>query len=50
MDVTARPTESQGDKFREAARAAECDPDEARWDAKLKRVAKQRPAPGKPAE
>lgn len=34
---------SQSDKFKEAARAAECDEDEAHWDERLKKVAKQKP-------
>lgn len=34
---------SQIDRFREAARALECDDDEARFDAKLKKVAKAKP-------
>lgn len=34
---------SQSDKFKEAARAAECDEDEARWQERLKRVAKHKP-------
>ena len=32
--------DSQSDRFKEAARALECDDDEARFDAKLKKVAK----------
>lgn len=35
--------QSQSERFKEAARALECDDDEARFDAKLKKVAKQRP-------
>lgn len=34
---------SQLDRFKEAARALECDDDEARFDAKLKKVAKAKP-------
>jgi hypothetical protein len=34
---------SQSDKFKEAARALECDEDEARWDERLRKVARQRP-------
>jgi hypothetical protein len=38
------PREAQGkgqaDRFREVARALECDDDEAHFDAKLKKVAK----------
>lgn len=33
----------QSDRFREAARALECDDDEARFDARLKKVAKAKP-------
>ena len=31
----------QADKFKNAAREAECDEDEARWEERLKKVAKQ---------
>jgi len=41
-------TKSQADKFAELARALECDEDEARWEEKLKAVAKHRPVPEKP--
>lgn len=34
---------SQSDKFKEAARELECDEDEARWDDRLKKVAKGKP-------
>lgn len=34
----------QSEKFKEAARELECDEDEARWDERLKRVAKQKPS------
>jgi hypothetical protein len=40
--------ESQSERFVQAARALECDEDEARWDERLKKVAKQKPAPEKP--
>lgn len=40
--------QSQTEKFKQAARHLECDEDEARWDATLKKVAKQTPAPEKP--
>lgn len=39
---------SQSDKFKEAARELECDEDEARWDERLKKVAKGKPEPEKP--
>lgn len=44
------PTKSteQLDKFKEAARALECDEDEARWDERLRKVAKAKPQPEKP--
>ncbi len=42
------PNPSQIDRFKQAARDLECDEDEARWDATLKKVAKQKPAPDKP--
>jgi hypothetical protein len=35
--------QSQTDKFKQAARELECDEDEARWDERLKKVAKQKP-------
>jgi hypothetical protein len=34
---------SQGKRFKQAARAAECDEDEGRWNERLKKVAKQKP-------
>lgn len=34
---------SQSDKFKEAARELGCDEDEARWDERLRKVAKQKP-------
>jgi hypothetical protein len=34
---------SQSDRFKDAAREAECDEDEARWSERLKRVAKTKP-------
>jgi hypothetical protein len=39
--------EAQADELEEAARALECDGDEARRDERLKTVARQKPA-GKP--
>jgi hypothetical protein len=45
--MQAKPTndsnKSQSDKFKEAAREIEADEDEARWEERLKKVAKQRP-------
>jgi hypothetical protein len=40
--------QSQSDKFKEAARDLDCDTDEKRWDAKLKKVVKHKPVPDKP--
>jgi hypothetical protein len=39
-----KPPKSQSDKFKEAARELGCDEDEARWDERLRKVAKQKPA------
>ena len=39
----ANPTKTQSDKFKEAARELECDEDEARWDERLREVARQMP-------
>jgi hypothetical protein len=36
---------SQLDKFKEAARKLGADEDEARWDERLRKVAKQKPEP-----
>jgi len=40
--------QSQSDKFKQAARELDCDEDEARWDERLRKVAKPRPADEKP--
>ena len=34
---------SQSDKFAQAAREAECDQDEGRWEERLRKVAKPKP-------
>jgi len=39
---------TQLDKFKEAAREHLCDEDEGRWNEKLRKVAKHKPAPEKP--
>ncbi|MEA3015457.1 MAG: hypothetical protein QOI38_179 [Sphingomonadales bacterium] len=39
------PGLSQGDKFKEAARELGCDEDEARWEERLRKVARQKPEP-----
>jgi hypothetical protein len=36
-------TGNQSDRFKEAARDALCDEDKARWEAKLREVAKRKP-------
>ena len=40
--------QTQRQKFEHAARELECDESEERWDATLKKVAKQKPAPDEP--
>lgn len=41
-------SKSQIEKFIEAAREHEADEDETRWDERLKKIAKARPAPETP--
>ena len=36
---------SQIDRFKQAARALECDDDETRFDERVKKLVKQKPAP-----
>jgi hypothetical protein len=43
--ATQIPVQSQSDKFKQAARDLECDPDEAKWEDKLRKVVKQKPEP-----
>tara|TARA_R110000787_G_scaffold25825_5_gene72443 strand:- start:928 stop:1083 length:156 start_codon:yes stop_codon:yes gene_type:complete len=43
-------SQSQLDKFKEAAREHEADEDEAHWDERLKKVVKQKPAPNGSAD
>jgi len=38
----------QLDKFKELARELVADEDDARWDERLKKIAKAKPAPEKP--
>ena len=40
---------TQAERFAQAARDLDCDTDEKRWDAKLKKVVKHKPVPEKPA-
>jgi hypothetical protein len=42
--MTDKP-KPQLDKFKQAARELEADEDEARWDERLKKVAKAKPEP-----
>lgn len=39
---------SQSDKFKEAARALECDDDEARFDERVRKLVKHKPVPEQP--
>lgn len=41
--MSSKDQASQSDKFKEAARELDCDEDEARWDERLKKVAKGKP-------
>lgn len=43
MATPDRIAESQRKKFVDAAKKAGCDPDEARWTERLKKVAKAKP-------
>ena len=42
------PDKPQLEKFKQAARDHEADEDETRWDERLKKLAKVKPAPEKP--
>ena len=48
MPKPSEPNRDQHSRFIETARKLECDEDEARWDDRLKKVAKAKPTPGKP--
>lgn len=41
-------SKTQSDKLKQLAREVEADEDEARWDERLTKVAKHRPAPEEP--
>ena len=41
--------QSQSEKFKQAARDLECDPDEARWEDKLRKIVKPKAVPKKPS-
>jgi len=43
IEASEKSKKSQSDKFKEAARELECDEDEAKWDERLKKVAKGEP-------
>lgn len=45
---TDKSPQSQSDKFKEAAEEHLCDPDEARWDERLRKVVKHKSQPEKP--
>jgi hypothetical protein len=49
IETAQKDQMSQSDKFKQAARALECDPDEAKWEDKLRKVVKPKDAPKKPA-
>jgi hypothetical protein len=43
LNVTDNDKPTQLDKFKEAARQLEADEDEARWDDRLRKIAKAKP-------
>lgn len=45
--MTKNSEKTQSDKFKDLARELECDEDEKRWDKRLKKVAKGKPAEAK---
>jgi hypothetical protein len=47
-EATQKGQPSQSDKFKQAARDLECDPDEAKWEDKLRKVVRPKPVPGHP--
>ena len=46
--VQSTPSTEQAERFKALARELEADEDEARWDERLKKVARHKPAPEKP--
>ena len=46
--MTDQTLSTQLDKFKGAARALECDDDEARFDERVKRLVRHKSMPGKP--
>lgn len=45
MQMQGTNAKPQIDRFKDAARKAECDEDKAAWEAKLRKIAKQKPKP-----
>ncbi|WP_156495453.1 hypothetical protein [Croceicoccus estronivorus] len=45
--MTSGKTQTQREKFEALVRELECDEDEAKWDERLKKVTKGKPAPEK---
>jgi hypothetical protein len=41
-EATQKDEQSQSDSFKQAASDLECDPDEAKWEDKLRKVVKQK--------
>lgn len=50
MGASSSSKSDQAERFREAARALECDDDDARFDEKLRQVAKAKPKPDAPKD
>jgi hypothetical protein len=46
--MTARQRQQEIEKFKQAARALECDRDEAKWEDKLRKIVKPEPVLDKP--
>ena len=47
MTALSPKQKSQSDKFKEAARDLKCEPDEAKWEDKLRKVGKPKAVPEK---
>ena len=43
--MPSEPSPSQTDKFKEVARELECDDDQARFDERMRKLVKAKPAP-----
>jgi hypothetical protein len=48
IETAQKDQMSQSDKFKQAARDLDCDPDEAKWENKLRKVVKPKDALKKP--